>query len=191
MKTKLALLSLIAFLLLLFPTTAWGTEKDITGEIFRPDPPTIEFIDGENNLVYGTGTPSYKIVLTLPDGTSFTCDADENGDWVIALPDDITLSEGDVLKAVQYHPDYPNNPSEECIGIVPALVVDEENTGGKIEEPSRTSDKDDVAKSGKILRTGDDAKLAVWFSTGGITAAIIVLCALTLRSRSRYRKSTK
>ena len=90
-----------------------GTDpKDDTDfpDIIAPDAPVIEGVTSEDTEVVGTAEPDSEVTVTLPNGDTVTGVTDENGDFVVVLPEDLDLTGGEVLEVVAV--DEAGNTSE-------------------------------------------------------------------------------
>ena len=82
------------------------------------DTPTINPIKVTDDKITGEGVPGAKIVITWPNGDkSDPVTVDEDGNWSIDVPDDITLKIGDIITAVQTEDGkLPSLPAQETVG---------------------------------------------------------------------------
>ena len=83
----------------------------------QSDTPNIHPIDEGDRLVSGEGTPGAEIEVFWPDGTSDKTTVDEDGNWIIDVPKDLDLVEGDIVTVIQTEPGKePSVPAQETVG---------------------------------------------------------------------------
>lgn len=98
-----------------------GTDpKDETDfpDVIAPDAPVIEGVTSEDTEVVGSAEPNSEVIVTLPNGDTVTGITDENGNFVVVLPEDLDLTGGEVLEVVVV--DEAGNTSE----VTPITVSD-------------------------------------------------------------------
>ncbi|MFP7476840.1 Ig-like domain-containing protein [Terribacillus saccharophilus] len=62
-----------------------------------PDAPEINPVDSDDTFLSGTAEANADIIVTLPDGSSISTTADDQGNWSVSIP---TLDPGAVLSVV-------------------------------------------------------------------------------------------
>lgn len=95
------------------------TVEDATPEevdTTAPEAPTVEPVTDESTEVVGEAEPNTDVTITLPNGDTITGRTDEDGDFVIALPEDLELEVGDELTVVVT--DEAGNSSEPLVVVV-------------------------------------------------------------------------
>ncbi|EKU46817.1 Ig-like domain-containing protein, partial [Staphylococcus massiliensis] len=74
--------------------TATTTVVDKTA----PDAPTINPVTSEDTQVTGTAEPGTTVTVVFPDGTTGSTTTDENGNYVIPIPEHVDLTGGETLE---------------------------------------------------------------------------------------------
>ncbi|MCG3402339.1 YSIRK-type signal peptide-containing protein [Staphylococcus massiliensis] len=74
--------------------TATTTVVDKTA----PEAPTINPVTSEDTQVTGTAEPGTTVTVVFPDGTTGSTTTDENGNYVIPIPEHVDLTGGETLE---------------------------------------------------------------------------------------------
>ena len=81
------------------------------------DTPNIDPIAVGDDKVTGQGVPGAEIIVKWPDDSTTKTTVDEDGNWSVDIPDDVTLVAGDIVEAVQKETGkLPSNPAQETVG---------------------------------------------------------------------------
>ena len=125
-------------------------QKTVHGAIYdKSDEPKVDPITEGDTEVTGEGTPGAEIVVTWPDGSESTEIVDEDGKWVVKVPDDVTLKKGDTVTVVQKeHGKEASDPNTETVnGRQQPETPDEDD---EEEEKLETADSDSRTSSRPI-----------------------------------------
>ena len=96
---------------------AQRTVIDPIGPPNQSDTPNVSPIKEDDKVVTGTGVPGADIEVTWPDGSKSDTTVDEDGSWIVPVPDKVKLTEGDIVTAVQTEPDKePSMPAHATVG---------------------------------------------------------------------------
>ncbi|MEY8559735.1 putative Ig domain-containing protein [Jeotgalicoccus halotolerans] len=64
------------------------------------DSPAVNPVGTDNHAVTGHGDPGETIIVTLPSGENLQTTVNDQGDWMVYLPDKVQLHAGDIITAV-------------------------------------------------------------------------------------------
>ena len=65
------------------------------------EPPIVNPVKEGDKKITGKGEPGAEIIVEFPDEVTETALVDEDGNWSIAVPDEVALKHGDEIKVVQ------------------------------------------------------------------------------------------
>jgi len=135
---------------------AWQTEngKDDSNPVTmdiqarqQSGSPTVDPVTEGDDEITGTGEPGSEIIVTFPDGETETVIVDEDGNWKVVIPDDVTLNPGDEIEVVQVEDG--KKPSDKVVIKVDSKPNQTQSNG------SRTQVIDDVEIPLRYLEKGE------------------------------------
>ncbi|MFP5165367.1 Ig-like domain-containing protein, partial [Staphylococcus equorum] len=95
-------------------------------DVTAPEAPTVEEVTSEGTQVSGTAEPNSEVTVTFPDGTTATGTTDEEGNYIIDIPENVELEGGEEVKVVATDKD--GNVSEEGTTTVTDVTAPEAPT---------------------------------------------------------------
>ncbi|MGV3174582.1 Rib/alpha-like domain-containing protein [Staphylococcus simulans] len=119
-----------------------GSTENVTVDVtvhdsIAPEAPVVNPIEAGDRTVTGTGNePGTTVTVTFPDESTVTTKVDKDGNWKVDVPTNVTLKDGDTVKAVIT--DEAGNVSKETVTSVKdtvapeAPVVNGIHTGDKV-----------------------------------------------------------
>ncbi|WP_261697878.1 Ig-like domain-containing protein [Staphylococcus equorum] len=102
------------------------TATTIVTDITAPETPTVEEVTSEDTQVSGTAEPNSEVTVTFPDGTTATGTTDEEGNYIIDIPENVELEGGEEVTATSK--DNAGNISEEATTTVTDVTAPEAPT---------------------------------------------------------------
>ncbi|MGO1742528.1 MAG: Ig-like domain-containing protein [Staphylococcus equorum] len=98
-------------------------------DVTAPDAPTVEEVTSEDTQVSGTAEPNSEVTVTFPDGTTVTGTTDEEGNYIIDIPENVELEGGEEITVTSTDKD--GNISEST----KVIVINKEETPNAGETP--------------------------------------------------------
>ena len=101
------------------PVTVIVAEKDKDDDDENPEKsgkPEVDPVTEGDKEITGKGEPGSEIIVTFPGGVTEETTVDEDCNWLVEVPDDVTLEPGDKIEVVQIEED--KDPSEPVIVVV-------------------------------------------------------------------------
>ena len=91
-------------------------------DVTAPDAPTVEEVTSEDTQFSGTAEPNSEVTVTFPDGTTVTGTTDEEGNYIIDIPENVELEGGEEITVTSTDKD--GNISEST----KVIVINKEET---------------------------------------------------------------
>ncbi|OEK79967.1 hypothetical protein AST05_02085 [Staphylococcus equorum] len=116
-----------------------------------PEAPTVEEVTSEDTQVSGTAEPNSEVTVTFPDGTTVTGTTDEEGNYIIDIPENVELEGGEEITVTSTDKD--GNISEST----KVIVINKEETPNTGETPNadETPKTEQTASIGEKSNTNE------------------------------------
>ena len=148
-----------------YPSDPVIVEVEQDPEPEKSESPEVDPVTEGDKEITGTGTPGSEIIVTFPDGSTETGIVDDDGNWTVEIPGDVTLEPGDEIKVVQV--EEGKGPSDPVVVEVGEKDADPEKSGKPAVNPVTEGDKE-------ITGTGEPgSEITVTFPDGSTETTIV------------------